>query len=239
MIRLFVSVDLSSSAEVPLDGKQVHYLKNVMRLAPGDALALFNGRDGEWRATVAALGRRDGALTVADLMHEQAAEPDLWLAFTPIKKTRLDVLIEKAGELGVARLLPVLTERATVRSVNTDRANALLTEAAEQCGRMSVPTIAPTRPLAEVLADWPAERRLLFCDESGQGVPIAEALADQPRGPWAVLIGPEGGFTEGERAAIAALPQAVPVGLGPRLLRADTAAIAALALLQAHLGDWR
>lgn len=239
MIRLYVHADLAAGADVPLDGKQVHYLKNVMRLAPGHGLAVFNGRDGEWRAEVAALGRRDGALAVTELIRAQVAEPDLWLVFTPIKKTRLDVLIEKAGELGVARLIPVVTERATVREVNAARATALLTEAAEQCGRMGVPTIEPARPLAALLAEWPADRRLLFCDETGHGLPIVDALEGEPRGPWAALIGPEGGFTEAERTAIAAAPNALPVGLGPRLLRADTAAIAALSLLQAHLGDWR
>jgi len=211
----------------------------VMRLAAGDSLLAFNGRDGEWVARIASLGRSDGALTMERLNRPQAAEPDLWLAFTPIKKTRLDVLIEKAGELGAARLLPVITERASVREVNAARAQSLLVEAAEQCGRMTVPVVEPPVPLADLLEGWPAGRHLLFCDESGAGTPIAEAMAKAPRGPWGALIGPEGGFSPAERDAIATHSCAVPVGLGPRLLRADTAAIAALSLLQAHLGDWR
>ncbi len=238
-IRLFVSDDLAPGAQVALDGKQVHYLKNVMRLSAGDALLVFNGRDGEWLARASTLGRSDGTLSVESQNREQVAEPDLWLAFTPIKKTRLDVLIEKAGELGVSRLLPVLTERASVRDVNQGRALSLVTEAAEQCGRMTVPAVDGVRPLADVLRDWPSGRHLLFCDESGAGLPIADAMTTAPRGPWGALIGPEGGFSPTERQAIAAHPCARPVGLGPRLLRADTAAIAALSLLQAHLGDWR
>jgi 16S rRNA (uracil1498-N3)-methyltransferase len=238
-IRLYVTSDLVADAVIDLDTKQVHYLKNVMRLAPGDALLVFNGRDGEWRATVTTWGRRDGALQVTALERAQASEPDLWLVFAPIKKARLDVLVEKAGELGVARLVPVRTAWTSVRDINVGRAEALVIEAAEQCGRMTVPTVEPLVPLNDVLAGWPEGRRLLFCDESGAGMPIAEALAGQAPGAWAVLIGPEGGFSPDERAAIAAKPFAVPVALGPRVLRADTAAIAALTMLQAHLGDWR
>ncbi|MEQ8247423.1 MAG: 16S rRNA (uracil(1498)-N(3))-methyltransferase [Alphaproteobacteria bacterium] len=238
-IRLYVTHDLTEGAGVPLDAKQVHYLKNVMRLGVGDVLSVFNGRDGEWRAAVAALGRSDGVLETVARAKQQAVEPDLWLVFAPIKKTRLDVLIEKAGELGAARLVPVLTDRSSVRDLNAARAASLTIEAAEQCGRMTVPVVSPIVPLTQLLAAWPAARRLLFCDESGRAPPIAEALAGQPNGPWAALIGPEGGFSPAERDAVAALPQAVPVALGPRILRADTAAIAALSLLQAHLGDWR
>jgi len=238
-IRLYLSHDLVAGAVLPLDAKQVHYLKNVMRLATGDVLLVFNGRDGEWRAEVADLGRSAGALRAVALERAQVDEPDLWLVFTPIKKTRLDVLVEKAGELGASRLVPVLTERASVRDLNVARAEALLVEAAEQCGRMTVPRIDPVAPLAGVLDRWDAGRRLMFCDESGRGPPIASVLADQAPGPWAVLIGPEGGFSPAERDAIAGRSFVVPVALGPRILRADTAAIAALSLLQAHLGDWR
>ncbi len=238
-IRLYLAHDLAPGAVLPLDTKQVHYLKNVMRLAAGDALLVFNGRDGEWRAEVADLGRSAGALRAVALERAQAVEPDLWLVFTPIKKTRLDVLVEKAGELGATRLVPVLTERSSVRDINVARAEALLVEAAEQCGRMTVPRIGAVAPLAGVLEGWDARRRLMYCDESGRAVPIAEALADQVPGPWAVLIGPEGGFSPAERTAITGHSFVVPVALGPRILRADTAAIAALSLLQAHLGDWR
>lgn len=238
-IRLYVPHDLSAAAVVPLDEKQAHYLKNVMRLGPGDALLVFNGRDGEWRATVDALGRRDGALQVGDLARAHIDEPDLWLVFTPIKKARLDVLIEKAAELGAARLIPVLSAHTSVRDINESRAQALVIEAAEQCGRMTVPEVMPIAPLSAVLDAWPEDRRLLFCDESGAGTPVATALASEAPGPWAVLIGPEGGFSPDERAMIAAKPFAVPVALGPRVLRADTSAIAALTMVQAHLGDWR
>ena len=237
-IRLYVTSDLDVDTTIDLDTKQIHYLKNVMRLAPGDGLLVFNGREGEWRATVMAWGRRDGTLQVVNLERAQATESDLWLVFTPIKKARLDVLIEKAGELGAGRLVPVRTEWTSVRDMNIDRAQVLVIEAAEQCGRMTVPAVDPIAPLHEVLARWPGDRRLLFCDESGAGAPIANALADEVPGAWAVLIGPEGGFSPGERAAIAAKPFVLPVSLGPRVLRADTAAITALAILQAHLGDW-
>ena len=238
-IRLYVPHDLGAAVSVPLNEKQAHYLKNVMRLGSGDALLIFNGRDGEWRATVDDLGRRDGSLRVGDLVRAHIDEPDLWLVFTPIKKARLDVLIEKAAELGAARLVPVLSERTSVRDINGPRAQALVIEAAEQCGRMTVPAVAPIAPLTAVLDAWPEDRCLMFCDESGAGAPIATALAAEAPGPWAVLIGPEGGFSAAERAAIAARPFALPVSLGPRVLRADTAAIAALTMLQAHLGDWR
>jgi 16S rRNA (uracil1498-N3)-methyltransferase len=238
-IRLYVPHDLAAAATVPLDEKQAHYLKNVMRLGPGDALLVFNGRDGEWRAVVEALGRRDGTLQVGELVRGHIEEPDLWLVFTPIKKARLDVSIEKAAELGASRLVPVLSAHTSVRDLNHSRAQALVIEAAEQCGRMTVPEVVPIAPLATVLDAWPAARRLLFCDESGAGTPIATALAGEAPGPWAVLIGPEGGFSADERAMIAAKPFAVPVALGPRVLRADTAAIAALTMVQAHLGDWR
>lgn len=238
-IRLYVTSNLSFDTTIDLNTKQVHYLKNVMRLAPGDGLLVFNGREGEWRATVTAWGRRDGTLRVASLERSQTTESDLWLVFTPLKKARLDVLIEKAGELGAGRLVPVLTERTTVREINVGRAEALVIEAAEQCGRMTLPTVDPIAPLNEVLARWPADRQLLFCDESGVGAPIANALVDEVPGAWAVLIGPEGGFSSSERAAIAAKPFALPVALGPRVLRADTAAIVALTMLQAHLGDWQ
>lgn len=238
-IRLYVTHDLAEGIAVPLDTKQVHYLKNVMRLGVGDVLSVFNGRDGEWRAAVAELGRSAGSLQAVARDRPQAVEPDLWLVFAPIKKTRLDVLVEKAGELGASRLVPVLTERTSVRDINAARAAALLIEAAEQCGRMTVPVVEPIAPLAQVLTTWPSARRLLFCDESGRAPPIADALAGHPPGPWAALIGPEGGFSPAERDAIAGHPATVPVALGPRILRADTAAIAALSLLQALLGDWR
>ncbi|TVQ58559.1 MAG: 16S rRNA (uracil(1498)-N(3))-methyltransferase [Rhodobacteraceae bacterium] len=243
-VRLFVDGPLGSGAEARLSREQAHYLFTVMRLGPGDAVALFDGENGEWRAVVADAGRRGGALVCAERLRAQTVGPDLDLLFAPLKKARTDFVAEKATEMGVRRLIPVFTRFTNSERVNRDRLRAHAVEAAEQCGVLSVPDIAEPRRLDAVLAAWPAERRLMFCDESGAGRPALDALADSrrlggPPGPWAVLVGPEGGFSPEERAALAALPGALPVSLGPRILRADTAAVAALALWQAAMGDWR
>ncbi|HYM29917.1 MAG TPA: 16S rRNA (uracil(1498)-N(3))-methyltransferase [Candidatus Cybelea sp.] len=240
--RLYVAADLAQGAAVPLDAAQAHYLGTVLRYIAGDEVAVFNGRDGEWQAIISGIGRKSATLTLGSCLRNQSAEPDLWLCFAPIKHARVDLVAEKAGELGVSVLQPVLTRRTNAARVNVERLAANAREAAEQCERLTVPEVrAPVR-LDALLSAWPADRRLLFCDEAG-GRPIADALAaEQPRGaasPWAVLVGPEGGFDDGERAMLRANAAALPVSLGPRLLRADTAAIAALALWQAHLGDWR
>jgi 16S rRNA (uracil1498-N3)-methyltransferase len=237
-VRLFVEAPLRAGAEVGLDREQAHYLFNVMRLAVGDAVAVFNGRDGEWRAEVAGTGRQ-GRLAVGERTAEQRLPPDLWLMFAPVKKARTDFIVEKATELGAARLLPVFTHHTNSERLRPDRLRRIAIEAAEQCGESHVPVIAEPERLARVLDDWDETRRVMFCDETRAARPAAAALAGAGGGPWAVLIGPEGGFAEEEAARLRALPYVVPVTLGPRVLRADTAAAAALAVWQAALGDWR
>ena len=238
-IRLFVEADLAEGAAVALSREQAHYLFSVMRLGAGDAVRLFNGRDGEWRAEVAETGRRTGRLVAAERTRRQTAPPDLWLLFAPVKKARTDFIAEKACEMGCRRVLPVFTRHTNAERVKRDRLAAHAVEAAEQCGLLSVPEVAEPAPLERVIADWPDGRRLMFCDESGQGPPAQAALRAAGDGPWAVLIGPEGGFAPEEAERLRAHPGAVAVSLGPRVLRADTAAVAALALWQATLGDWR
>jgi 16S rRNA (uracil1498-N3)-methyltransferase len=236
-IRLYVEHPLREGQTVPLETAQAHYLFGVMRLGPGDALRLFNGRDGEWRAHVAEAGKRGGTLTVAAQTAPQRDPPDLWLLFAPIKKARTDFIVEKAAEMGAARILPVQTEFTNSERIRQDRLQAHAVEAAEQCGGTFVPEVAALTRLDRLLAAWPEERRLMFCDEALAGG--APALPEGLRGtPWAILIGPEGGFSEAERARLSTLPQAHPVSLGPRILRADTAAVAALTLWQMACGDW-
>ncbi|MBI1220518.1 MAG: 16S rRNA (uracil(1498)-N(3))-methyltransferase [Rhodobacteraceae bacterium] len=236
-IRLFVEHPLGPGQSVPLNADQAHYLFGVMRLAPGDAVRLFNGRDGEWRAEVAAAGKRGGILACTGQARSLQLPPDLWLIFAPIKKARTDFIVEKAAELGAARILPVQTAFTNSERVRQDRLQAHAIEAAEQCGGTFVPEVAELQPLARLLDSWPEARRILWADESRVGA--AETLAGQPPGPWAILIGPEGGFSDPERTRLRALPQVLPISLGPRILRADTAAVAALTLWQAALGDWR
>lgn len=236
-VRLFVEQPLGEGQPVPLTREQAHYLFSVMRLGAGDAVLLFNGRDGEWRAGVDEAGRKGGTLRCEGRTRPLQPVPDLWLLFAPVKKARTDFIVEKAVELGVARLVPVQTDFTNSERVRRDRLQAHAVEAAEQCGATTVPEVDEMQPLSRRLGAWPAGRRLLWADESLAGP--AATLAGQPAGPWAILIGPEGGFSEAERARLRALPQVVPVGLGPRILRADTAAVAALTLWQAHLGDWR
>jgi len=241
--RLFVEADLASGIEAPLSEAQAHYLRHVMRRADGAPLLLFNGRDGEWRATLALRGKKAAVAAVGERTREQAAEPDLWLCFAPIKRARIDAIAEKATELGVALLQPVLTQHTAVERVNVERLRANAIEAAEQTERLTVPEVRQPVELAKLLADWPADRRLLMADETGGGPPIAEALSaldEQARAaPWAILIGPEGGFAAAELAAVRRMKNVTAVGLGPRILRADTAALAALACWQALVGDWR
>ena len=239
MIRLFVPDDLNAGREVAPAAGQAHYLARVMRLAAGDEVLLFDGRDGEWRARLIEAGKRGSRLLVLARTRALAAGPDLDLIVVLVKRPRLETIVEKAAELGARRVRLAVTERANLGRANLDRLTAIAVEAAEQTGRLDVPQILAPRKLAEVLAEWPDDRRLMFCDEAGDAPPALEALAALPAGPWAILIGPEGGFSPAERAAIRALPAATPVSLGPRILRADTAAIAAMTLWQAALGDWR
>jgi 16S rRNA (uracil1498-N3)-methyltransferase len=240
--RLFVEADLGAGAEAPLSEAQAHYLRHVMRRPDGAPLLLFNGRDGEWRATLALRGKKAATATVSERTREQAAEPDLWLCFAPIKRQRIDLVAEKATELGVSVLQPVLTEHTAVERVNVERLRANAVEAAEQTERLSVPEVRAPVGLAKLLSEWPAGRRLLMCDETGGGPPIAEALRGLDEAaraaPWAIVIGPEGGFAAGELAELRRMKDVMAVGLGPRILRADTAALAALACWQALVGDW-
>lgn len=237
--RLFIEDDLAASATLSLDGPRAHYLRDVLRLGVGAQVLLFNGRDGEWRATVSASAKRSLDLGIESQTRPQGGEPDLWLCFAPVKKARIDFIAEKATELGVSALVPVITRRTNVERVNLERLRANAVEAAEQTERLTVPEVREPVSLERLLTAWPAGRRLLIADETGGGRPILDALSDARPGTWAVLIGPEGGFAREELDRIAALPGVLPVGLGPRILRADTAAIAALACLQAAIGDWR
>lgn len=238
-LRLYVEAALGDGARVEPDTGQAHYLLHVMRARPGDRVALFNGRDGEWGASLADVSKRSCTLVCEARVAEQDVVPDVWLVFAPVKKTPADYVTQKATELGVRALVPVLTRRTIVRRINEERMRANAIEAAEQSGRRSVPEVRAPVDLDRLLADWPAERRILFCDEAGEAPPIAAALAGAPSGPWAILIGPEGGFDPAEREAIRARPFVTPAALGHRILRADTAGLAALAVWQALQGDWR
>lgn len=235
-IRLYVDQPLGAGQAVALSADQAHYLFSVMRLGQGAAVLLFNGCDGEWRATVEQAGKRGGILACTDQTAPLRAPPDLWLMFAPIKKARTDFIVEKAVEMGAARILPVQTRHTNSERIRQDRLQAHAVEAAEQCGATFVPEVADLQSLDRLLAAWPEGRRILWADESLAGA--RETLAGQAPGPWAILIGPEGGFSEDERRRLRGTPQVVPVALGPRILRADTAAVAALTLWQATLGDW-
>ncbi len=239
MIRLFVPFDLGPGGVVTLDADQSRYLVAVMRRGPGDELLLFNGRDGEWRCALTAVGKRAVQLELRGLERPQATGPDLDLVCALVKRTRLEVIVEKAAELGARCVCPVITARTNAETARLPRLRAIAIEAAEQTGRLDVPEIAEPRRLAAMLADWDPQRRLMFCDEAGDAPPALQALAGLAAGPWAILIGPEGGFSPEERASLRAAPFAVAASLGPRILRADTAAISALSLWQAALGDWR
>ena len=237
-IRLHVDHPLGQGQLVPLTRDQAHYLFGVMRLGAGDALRVFNGRDGEWRAHVVDAAKRGGLLRADEQTAPQRNPPDLWLVFAPIKKARTDFIVEKATEMGAARILPVQTAFTNAERVRRDRLQAHAVEAVEQCGGTLVPEVAELQKLDRLLDAWPPDRRLMFCDESlaGGSSALPGGLAGAP---WAILIGPEGGFSRAERDRIAALPASHPVALGPRILRADTAAVAALTVWQLGCGDWQ
>ena len=235
-VRLFVDHPLAMGQPVAIGEAQANYLFNVMRLGPGCGVLLFNGRDGEWLARVVEAGKRRGGLVCEALTAELRLPPDLWLLFAPIKKARTDFIVEKAVELGVARVVPVQTRRTNAERVRQDRLQAHAMEAAEQCGATFVPEVAELVTLDRVLATWPEDRKLLWCDEALAGQ--ATALTGPKGAPWAILIGPEGGFSDDEQTRLRGMAQVVPLSLGPRILRADTAAVAALTLWQAKLGDW-
>jgi len=237
--RLFVEADLAAGASVACSAEQANYLRNVLRLEVGDPILVFNGRDGEWRAELAEAGKRAAVLLVGAQVRGQQGGPDIDYLFAPLKRARLDYLVQKATEMGVARLKPVLTRRTTPERVNMQRMRANAVEAAEQCGILRIPELHAPAKLERVVAGWDAGRMLVFCDEgSDQSGPLA-MLAKLRPGPLALLIGPEGGFAEAERELLSSKPFVTRIPLGPRILRADTAAVAALALLNAVLGDWR
>ena len=243
-VRLHVEHDLTAGLVIGLMPAQAHYLSHVLRMVRGDSVALFNGRDGEWQGAIEATGRGWCSVAIGARLREQAVEPDLWLAFAPVKRARIDFIATKATELGVARLLPVFTRHTAVERVNVERLRANAVEAAEQCGRLTVPQVTDPSTLEELIAGWAASRRLLVCDETGAAPPIFEALSavkalDSATAAWAVMTGPEGGFAPGELDLLRNSPIVTTVALGPRILRADTAAIAALACWQALLGDWQ
>jgi 16S rRNA (uracil1498-N3)-methyltransferase len=230
--RLHVVAALAEGAEIRLGGDRAHYLRHVLRLREAASVHLFNGSDGEWRAGIAAVGRHEVTLTVGDRIRPQAVEPGPTLAFAPIRRNRLDWLIEKAVELGVAHLVPVITERTVVRPEGSARLKAIAIEAAEQCERLTVPPIDAPQPLAAWLAARKTGEPLLFADERGEGEPLARVLRNRDAGAF-FMVGPEGGFTPAERRLLLAAEGAVPVTLGPRILRAETAALYLLACCQA------
>jgi 16S rRNA (uracil1498-N3)-methyltransferase len=234
--RLFIDQPLADGMELRIEGGQAHYLLSVMRMKAGGAVKLFDDGTGEWLAEVAQIGKRDLILRIAARLRDREAVPDLWLCAAPIKRGRIDWVAEKASELGVARLVPVATRRAVVDKLNAERLRAHMIEAAEQCERTALPELADMTGLDALLRAWPAGRALFFADEEG-GAPLLDAVRAHP-GPAAILIGPEGGFDPAEREAIRAVPAAVPVSLGPRILRADTAAVAAVSVWMAAAGDW-
>ena len=235
-IRLYVDQPLGAGQAVALSQDQAHYLTGVMRLGEGAAILLFNGRDGEWRATLAQAGKRN-AIAVCDTQTRPLQlPPDLWLLFAPIKKARTDFIVEKAVELGAARILPVQTRHTNSERIRQDRLQAHAVEAAEQCGATYVPEVTDLQHLDKLLSKWPEDRRLYWCDETALGQP---ATLTPTTGPAAILIGPEGGFSAEEATKLRAKPNVTPLSLGPRILRAETAAVAALTLWQTACGDWR
>lgn len=234
--RLFIAQELRAGASVRIEGNPAHYLARVMRAATGDIVILCDDVTGEWAARVLDAGKRDVVLEVAEMLRPREAVPDLWLCPALLKKDRFDLILEKATELGAARIQPLITRRCVADKLNLERARAITTEAAEQCARTALPQLAEPAKLDALLAAWPETRALFFADENG-GEPAAAAFA-QHQGPAAILTGPEGGFDDAERAAIRALLQARPITLGPRILRGETAAIAALSVWMAAAGDW-
>lgn len=242
--RLFVESALSEGQALAIDGQQGHYLGKVMRVSPGDAVIVCDNQTGEWLTTVADAGKRAVTLTVSEKLRAREAVPDFWLCPALLKKDRFDMVLEKATELGVAAIHPVITRRCVADKLNPDRAGTIVTEAAEQCARTALPTLEAPQKLDALLCDWPEDRLLFFADEQG-GTPAAEAFAFSKfpeRGEGArkaaILIGPEGGFDDAERESVRAHPQARPISLGPRVLRGETAAVASVALWMGLAGDW-
>ena len=235
-IRLYVEHSLGEGQSVPLSRDQAHYLFGVMRQSVGAQILLFDGHTGEWLAEVVEAGKRGGVLNVMSQTRPLHVPPDLWLLFAPIKKARTDFIVEKAAEMGAAKILPVQTDYTNAGRIQRDRLQAHAIEAAEQCGGTYVPDVRDMSRLSRLLDDWPQDRQIMFCDETAAGT---LALLPDLKGPWAILIGPEGGFSEAEHKRLTGLDVAHAVSLGPRILRADTAAVAAMTIWQNALGDWR
>jgi 16S rRNA (uracil1498-N3)-methyltransferase len=237
LIRLFVPADLGPGADVVLGREATHYIANVMRQGVGASLALFNGRDGEWKALITEAGKRAVRLSATEQLRPQETPPDLELVVAAVKRGRLETIVEKATELGARRVRLVITQHTNAERVRIERLQIIAIEAAEQTGRLDVPQIEEPARFGKLLEAWDPARRLMFCDEAGDARPVIEAV--KAAGAWAILIGPEGGFSAAERERLRLLPYVTPVTLGPRILRADTAAISALTLWQAAIGDWR
>ena len=237
--RIYVEPALTAGAGIAVGPEQRGYLANVMRLGAGDEILVFNGRDGEWRGKLAAVGKRDLGIEILERTRAQSGGPEIDYLFAPLKHARLDYMVQKATELGVARLRPVITRRTQAERVKIERMRANAIEAAEQCGVLRLPEVAEADRLERVLDGWPAGLPLVFCDEAAKSSSPLAALSAVPPGPVAVLVGPEGGFDPTEREKLLRMTAVVPLALGPRIMRADTAAIAVLALVNAVLGDWR
>ena len=235
---MYVRDRLAAGQSINLSADQSHYLVNVLRAKTGDAVAVFNGQDGEWLARIDTLGKRATSVTPEEVSRPQVEGPDIDYVFAPLKHARLDYMVQKAAELGVRRLRPVLTRRTIADRVNLDRMRANAIEAAEQCGVLWVAEVHDPLPLAKLIENWDSTRHLIFCDEAAVGRDPVASLKKLNPGPLALLIGPEGGFDEVERQLLKSKSFVVPISLGPRVMRADTAAVAALALLNATLGDW-
>lgn len=236
--RLYVTEPLAEDNPVHLRRDQAHYVNNVMRLGVGGQLRLFNGADGEWLSNITDVGKRNCTVTPNQQTRTQSGLPDIYYLFAPLKHARLDYMVQKATELGVAVLQPVLTDNTNVQRVKIERMTANAIEAAEQCNLLCIPEVRNPLSLSSVLSKWEPERKIIFCDEAASQKSAIAALKDVDVGPLAVLVGPEGGFSENERNMITALPFVITLSLGPRIMRADTAAVACLALVQAMLGDW-
>ena len=237
--RLFCDWDMSIGTEISCSSDQANYLLNVLRLTSGDVIHVFNGRDGEWRASIIRDGKRKCSLAITEQLREQVDGPQIDYFFAPLKRARLDYMVQKATELGVARMQPVFTRHTVADRVNLDRMRANVIEAAEQCGILRIPDISEPQKLSAAIADWPEQYPLIFADEGADLAAPLTALGEIPRGRCGVLIGPEGGFSPDEREMLLDKPCVVRLSLGPRIMRADTAAVAALSLINATLGDWQ